>query len=165
MKNQRQLLTIGHSNHSLDKFIELLRQHSVKRLVDVRTAPYSRFSPHFSKPELKRHLNGVGIEYFYLGDRLGGRPEDPACFDEAGALDYGRIARQPWFADGIAELIEHMSAKRTTIMCSEEDPGDCHRNLLISDYLLRHTDTSIHHIRGSGETQPASLQPKQTPLF
>ncbi|MEX2426100.1 MAG: DUF488 domain-containing protein, partial [Thermomicrobiaceae bacterium] len=66
--------TIGHSNHRIDTFIELLHRHGISCLVDVRTSPYSRFSPHFRKRDLEAHLRDAGIDYVFLGEELGGRP-------------------------------------------------------------------------------------------
>lgn len=159
------LFTIGHSNHSIDAFVERLHQHRIRCLVDVRSAPYSRYSPHFSKRSLQAHLRDEHINYLYLGHVLGGRPEDPDCYDEAGTVDYERIAQQAWYQQGVDQLLDVAAQQSTAMMCSEEDPSTCHRNLLITDTLLQIRRASVKHIRGDGSLETAKLKPKQTRLF
>lgn len=157
--------SIGHSNHAIETFVARLHQHSIGCLVDVRSVPYSRYSPHFSKQALEAHLQEDGIRYVYLGDRLGGRPDAPECYDLTGSVDYDYIADQTWFADGLREFLDLANEARTTMMCSEEDPTYCHRNLLIADAILKRAASSVFHIRGDGRLEPAELKPRQTRLF
>jgi uncharacterized protein (DUF488 family) len=159
------IYTIGHSNHSIDVFLELLRQHEIECLVDVRSSPYSRFSPHFRKRDLDAHLREAGIEYIFLGEALGGRPGESRDFSASDLVDYAQIARQPWYEEGLQSLLEIASERRTAFMCSEENPRYCHRNLLIADSLLRRSLARIEHIRGDGDCQPAELVPKQTRML
>lgn len=159
------LYTIGHSNHAIEVFLDLLARHDIDCLVDVRSAPYSRFSPHFSRKSLEAHLQDAGVHYVYQGQTLGGRPGDESCYDGAGQVDYDRIARKPWYRDGVQGLIEIAGRHRAAMMCSEEDPAYCHRNLLIADTLLRDHSIEVQHVRGDGRLEQAVLVPKQTRLF
>jgi uncharacterized protein (DUF488 family) len=141
------LFTIGHSNHKLPAFIDLLQAHAIETLVDVRSAPHSRFSPHFNKKALDASLPQSGIRYVFAGDSLGGRPTDPACLTD-GKVDYAKVMQQDWFQQGIERLLEIAAASRTAIMCSEEDPANCHRHHLIARYLLASQPMlDIEHIR------------------
>ena len=160
-----EIYTIGHSNHPIDRFLDLLRQHEIECLVDVRSSPYSRFSPHFRKRDLEAHLRDAGIRYVYLGDSLGGRPGESRDFSESDLVDYADIARQPWYEDGLQSLLAIASEQRTVFMCSEENPRYCHRNLLIADSLLSRSLAEVVHIRGTGETETASRHPQQSRLF
>ena len=65
-----QVLTIGHSNHSLERFVALLRQHSIGAIADVRSAPYSRVNPAYNREPLQASLKKEGIAYVYLGEEL-----------------------------------------------------------------------------------------------
>lgn len=159
------LYSIGHSNHAIEEFVGLLAQHGVTCLVDVRSAPYSRYSPHFSRRSLEAHLSDGGISYVFLGKPLGGRPEDESCYDTGGQVDYGRISQKPWYLEGVHQLVQLAAGEATAMMCSEEDPARCHRNLLIADTLLRNSMAVVHHIRGDGALEEATLAPKQTRLF
>ena len=93
-KTQYPVFTIGHSNHSLEHFIELLRAHEVDEVVDVRSAPYSRYAPHFNRDELEDALEKVGVDYLFMGDELGGRPADRSCYDDTGRVVYDKVAER-----------------------------------------------------------------------
>jgi uncharacterized protein (DUF488 family) len=162
---QPHIYTIGHSNHHIETFVNLLQSHSITCLIDVRTAPYSRFSPHFSKRALNAHLRDEGIDYVYLGEELGGRPGESRDYKPEDLIDYEHVARQPWFQTGLDSLIEIAREQQTAIMCSEENPEYCHRNLLIADSLLRQSLATVQHIRGDGQLEAARLKAKQTKLF
>jgi uncharacterized protein (DUF488 family) len=143
------LLTIGHSKHPLARFLELLRQHAVSELVDVRSKPVSRFSPHFNKQVLGRSLAEAGIRYTFAGEALGGRPSDPDLYDSNGHVLYARLAQREHYRRGIARLVESVAAARTCVMCAEEDPARCHRRLLIAETLVAR-GVDVQHIRGDG---------------
>ena len=155
------LYTIGHSRHPIDQFIQLLKDHQIEVLVDVRSTPYSRFNPQFNKKSLESALPQRGIRYVYAGQYLGGRPSDPTCYrsgalptkgkDHLHQVDYLKVMGQPWFVEGIQRLLELANEQTTAIMCSEEDPIKCHRHHLISQYLMaRHPEVDVQHIRGDG---------------
>ena len=155
------LLTLGHSNHSLDQFIRLLEDNGVMTLVDVRTAPASRYNPQFNKGNLEQALPQHNIQYVFAGQYLGGRPSDPKCYksrtlpaegaDYLHEVDYPEVMKREWFVKGIERLLELADEQTTAIMCSEEDPAQCHRHHLIAKYLMReHPEVSVRHIRGDG---------------
>lgn len=74
------LYTIGHSNRTPDDLIAHLRQHQITLLVDVRSAPYSRYVPHFNKKSLHALLHEHDIKYSFAGEKLGGRPQNPDSY-------------------------------------------------------------------------------------
>jgi uncharacterized protein (DUF488 family) len=143
------VLTIGHSNHSLDKFLGLLQQHDVEVVVDARSQPVSRFSPHFARKALERALADASIGYLFLGDALGGRPQARECYDAEGKVDYDRIAEQAFYQRGIEQLLDGIGRLRVCVLCAEEDPSHCHRRLLITRTLVQR-GVEVRHIRGSG---------------
>lgn len=143
------IFTIGHSRHAAKHFLALLRTHTIERLVDVRSQPYSKWAPHFDKTALAHLLAASDIDYVFLGRQLGGRPEDRALY---GTVDYARRA-PPDFGDGIRQLAELAGGRPTAIMCAEEDPACCHRRLLVAPALLR-VGASVVHIRGDGSLKP-----------
>ncbi|MCK4900071.1 MAG: DUF488 domain-containing protein [Anaerolineales bacterium] len=155
------LFTIGHANHSIDKFIRLLEDNGIMVLVDVRTAPYSRFNPQFNKENLERDLYDHWMEYVYAGKYLGGRPSDPNLYksqtlpnedvDYLHEVDYQEIMKRDWFIKAIERLLEFADEQTSAIMCSEEDPASCHRHHLIAKYLMAsHPEVDVYHIRGDG---------------
>lgn len=156
------LFTIGHSNHSLEKFIQLLDENGIMILVDVRTAPYSRYNPQFNKDDLQRALARRNIQYAYAGKFLGGRPSDPSCYknrrlpsndvDYLHQVDYPEVMKRQWFIQGIKQLLELADQDLTAIMCSEENPAECHRHHMIAKYLIaEHPEADVYHIRGDGK--------------
>jgi len=160
------LYTIGHSNHSVDKLIRLLEDNHVTTLVDVRTVPYSRYNSQFNKENLEFLLPQREMQYVYTGKYLGGRPSDPACYksevlpregtDYLHEVDYPEVMRRDWFVRGVARLLEMADEHTTAIMCSEENPVECHRHHLIAQYLLEnHSEVDVRHIRGDGTVYSA----------
>jgi uncharacterized protein (DUF488 family) len=157
------LYTIGHGNHALEKLVQLLMDNDITQLVDVRTAPYSKFNPQFNKPSLEHSLPLYDITYAFAGKWLGGRPTDPTCYksralpaegDEVDFLhevDYPAVMERDWFRKGITRLLQLAEAQLTAVMCSEENPAECHRHHLIAKYLMQHyPELEIQHIRGDG---------------
>ncbi len=146
------ILTIGHSRHPLERFLGLLRQQQVEVLADVRSQPFSRWSPHFSRGALERAIVDAGMRYLFLGDSLGGRPKPRACYGPDGHVDYDRVEAQDFYQRGIERLLEGSARSRVCLMCAEEDPARCHRRLLIARTLVRR-GVAIHHLRGSGTVE------------
>ena len=143
------MLTIGHSNHALAKFIALLQGAEVMAIADVRSAPVSRFAPHFNKDRLATSLAEQGIAYVFLGKELGGRPELPELFSD-GVADYEKMAALPAFKTAIERLITGAESHRVAIMCAEADPLDCHRCLLVGR-ALADSGVDVGHILSSGQ--------------
>ena len=151
MTKPAKLWTIGHSNHSAERFGALLQQHGIETVADVRSQPYSRFSPHFRQSPLRELLSGIGIGYLFLGNELGGRPKEPELYDDAGKVLFDRIARTERFAEGLRQLMAAAATQQVAAMCSEEDPTRCHRRLLITRELLNaDTQPTVMHIQGDG---------------
>lgn len=147
-----QLFSIGHSTQSLESLIRLLNLHDVQVVADVRTAPFSRFNPQFNRRDLEFGLKEKGLQYVFLGKELGGRPDGDEFFDPDGHVLYGRMAESPEFKAGLNRLLDGARQYRVAMMCSEEDPTDCHRFLLITRVL--HTqNVPVVHIRGDATTQ------------
>lgn len=146
------IFTIGHSNHSAEKFVGLLKRYGIELVVDVRSQPYSRHAPHFRARDLKAILMDNGIERLFLGSELGGRPTAEEFYDADGRVDYARIERSQSFLDGIQRLESSIPDRRIALLCSEEDPTGCHRRLLVGR-VLDERGIVIWHIRGDGSVQ------------
>ncbi|MGP0089678.1 MAG: DUF488 family protein [Xanthobacteraceae bacterium] len=144
------ILTIGHSTHPWERFVALLRGAGVTALADVRTAPYSRRFPQFDRDELRGRLDEAGIKYVFLGKELGGRPSNPRFFCD-GVADYEKMAAAPEFQQGLERVIEGARKYQVALLCSEHDPLDCHRCLLVARALAGR-GVDIGHILPGGET-------------
>ncbi len=146
------IFTVGHSNHSLEKFLDLLRRHQIKVLVDIRSHPRSKYAPHFDAREIEAALVGAGIKYLFLGRELGGRPEEEEFYDVEGRVNYARVAESSPFREAIFRLEDGVQSYRVALLCSEEDPTGCHRRLLVGRVLAKQGVT-VRHIRGDGSVQ------------
>lgn len=144
--------TIGHSNHSSERFLDLLRPQGITAVADVRSTPYSRFNPQFRRERLQASLAEAGIEYVFLGQELGARSPDPACYDEAGRVSYDRLSRTSEFRAGIERLRAGASRHRIAIMCAEREPLDCHRTILVARALVRE-GVPVTHILADGSVE------------
>ena len=98
------ILTVGHSDHSLKRFIDLLKRHGVTAVADVRSSPFSRLHNQFNREPLRESLNEQGIGYVFLGHELGARSKDPACYLD-GRVQYRRLARTELFRRGLERVI------------------------------------------------------------
>lgn len=149
------LYTIGHSNHEFDAFVRLLRQFAITALGDVRSHPYSRYAPQFSRDALKLALTDSGITYVFLGKELGARSSNPACYKQ-GKVQYDRLALEPIFSEGIKRVTQGIERYQIALMCAEKDPLDCHRALLVTRRLSS-LGIPVSHILADGtlETQEA----------
>jgi uncharacterized protein (DUF488 family) len=154
------VLTVGHSNHPLDRFLALLAQHKVEALVDVRRFPGSRKHPHFHRDSLTAALPKSGVEYHWL-EALGGRrhqrrDDSPnRGLGNEGFRNYANHMLTDEFRAGVGELLEVARRKRTAIMCAEGPFWRCHRRLL-GDFLVANGVT-VQHILPTGELRPHTL--------
>lgn len=146
------VFTVGHSNHSPEAFIKLLQRHNVEEVADVRSAPYSRYIPHFNHEPLNGILENVGIGYTFLGETLGGRPADRSCYDADGRVQYERVADTDPFDDGIRRIIRGTEERRLALMCTEKEPLECHRTLLIARTLTER-GVAVAHILADGNLE------------
>lgn len=134
------IFTIGYGQRDIDALLADLRTYDIQFLIDVRSQPYSRYKPDFSQKALMHHLEAAGIRYVFMGDTLGGRPNDPVCYTE-GKVDYEKVAQQDFYQQGIDRLQEAFrQQQRVALMCSEGKPEQCHRARLIGRTL---TDLSV----------------------
>ena len=125
------LYTIGHSATQFPAFLAMLRGSEISLLVDVRSKPQSLRFPHFDQVELERTMPMENIHYVFLGEELGGRPEDPKAYGSDGIVDYLARRKSYGFRAGIERVIKDLAKNNLALMCSEEDPLNCHRFLMI----------------------------------
>lgn len=146
------IYTIGHSKHPAERFIELLRQHDIGVLADVRSMPFSRFNPQFNRERLAAALRAAAIQYVFLGQELGARPREREFYDGE-RVSYARLARSEPFRRGVERVMADSREHRIALMCAEKDPLHCHRALLISPALER-AGLPVAHILADGSLEP-----------
>ena len=146
------VFTIGHSNHPPEVFLGLLRQHSVSEVVDVRSSPYSRYASQFNHDVLENILRKAGIDFESQGGVLGGRPADASCYDTDGRVKYDLVSEMDWFDDGIRFLMHRADERQIALMCTEKEPLECHRTLLVARALVER-GVDVEHILADGSRE------------
>ncbi|MGJ5044629.1 DUF488 domain-containing protein [Bradyrhizobium sp. SZCCHNRI1058] len=143
--------TIGHSTHTIEKLIALLKGHGITAVGDVRSRPYSRMNPQFNREPLKKALREADIAYVFLGAELGARSEDKSCYRN-GQVQYDLLARTELFKRGIQRVKDGAQRYRLALMCAEKEPLECHRTILVSRTLFE-GGTPIKHILANGSVE------------
>jgi len=150
------ILTVGHSTRGVEEFVEILREHRIEALVDVRSFPGSRRYPQFNKEALSETLREVGIQYIHMPS-LGGRRKALAgskniAWRNEGFRGYADYMESSDFEKGIETLLELAVGQRTAIMCAEALWWRCHRSL-IADYL-KARGAEVIHILSAEKSEP-----------
>jgi uncharacterized protein (DUF488 family) len=161
------IFTIGHSNLSIDDLITRLVTNAIDTVVDVRSQPVSKYSPHFNRVELADSLKQSGVRYSFMGKQLGGRPDSGQYYDADGYVRYDLWSASPDFQQGIALLEKAARRHRLALLCSEADPAHCHRHLLIARVLAERgwPREQIMHITAAGVCMADATIPSQMGLF
>lgn len=138
--------TIGHSNHPIDYFIELLKTFSISCIIDVRSVPASSYNPQFNLENLQYSLKTNNINYLHFGEEFGARRTDRELLDSFGKVNFDKVRETPKFQSGVERLVQGLEKGFTiALMCSEAEPFDCHRFSMISYYLVRN-NFEVQHI-------------------
>lgn len=168
MSEEPTCYTIGHSGHSIDKFVRLLEARQIEVVVDVRSRPYSKYHRHFSYDAIAENLRDRGLRYLFLGKELGGKPDEEEFYD-GGRPDYDKLRGSDRFAEGLTRLLKGLGEYRIALMCAEEDPARCHRQHLIAP-ALEAEGFRVEHLRADGSSELSTqlrerLKPPQPALF
>ncbi len=151
MRLETTVYTVGHSNHSIERFLEILQAVDVTAIADVRSQPFSRYNPQFNRGSLKESLRVRGIAYVFVGKELGARSDEPSCY-ERGQVQYGRLAKTALFKAGLDRVMAGAHKYRIALMCAEKEPLDCHRTLLVGK-ALKDRGVNVAHILANGDIE------------
>lgn len=145
----RNIYSIGYGSRTIDIVVKQLSRAEIEYVIDVRSSPFSRFKPDFSRDSLSESLKSHGIKYVFMGDLLGGRPKDDDCYTD-GKADYKKIESKPFFKKGIGRLSDALKqGLNICLLCSEGMPSQCHRSKLIA-VSLEEIGLSVTHIMPDG---------------
>lgn len=133
---KKTIYTIGHSSHTIENFVNLLKEYDINCIVDVRSTPYSKFHSQFNRENIKSELKKHGIYYIFMGEELGARRSDRSLYTIKGYLDFEKTVKSSKFLKGISRIKEGLSKGfNIVLMCSEKDPMACHRSIMIAKYF------------------------------
>lgn len=152
--------TVGHSVYGIDEFIAILKQHDINCIVDVRSSPYSKFASQYNREILTDELKKAGIRYLFMGDALGARYEDKSLLFHDGKVDFEMVRATQEFQKGIERVVDGLKKGYSiSLMCSEKEPFDCHRFVLVSK-SLQDCGVEIKHITPHGLIENSELEEK-----
>lgn len=144
--------TVGYGVRSVEELFSLLKTQGIAFLVDIRTKPVSGYKPEFSRGPLSSAAASAGLRYLFLGDALGGLPDDPESFTD-GKVDYSKLGRRPFFVSGLDRVRDGAAKGHVmALMCSEGKPEECHRSKLVGE-LLTAEGLDVRHIDEKGAVQ------------
>ena len=153
--------TLGHSTHPIEEFVRILQAHGIRRLVDVRTVPKSRYNPQFEREALARSLASAGIEYTHLpglgGLRHARKDSINNGWRNASFRGYADYMQTPEFAQNLDRLLDIAAQAPTAIMCAEAVPWRCHRSLIADALTVR--GIQVQEILSATKSQPHPLTP------
>lgn len=152
-----EIFTVGHSNYSIEKFMSLLVLNKITAVGDVRSQPYSRYTPHFNRESLCEALEDNNIRYVFLGDELGARQEDNDLYNKSGKICFDRLSNYPKFLRGIERVEKGAEAYRLALMCSEKNPMDCHRTHLVAKTLVGNGNKVFHILEDGRSVSQSEL--------
>lgn len=139
-----QIFTVGYGNRTPEQLFDLVKSNGCGYLIDVRSSPYSRHHKQYNQQVLEQSSAEYGVKYLYLGEQLGGKP-DTGQVDELGRADYGKMAQNPAFKEGLERLLKAAElAIPVALLCAELRPETCHRTGLIGEQLSRRGIQLVH---------------------
>lgn len=145
------VFTIGYGGDDTASLCSRIKKLRVDFAVDIRSKPYSSVRPEYNRPVLDGVFRRAGFGYLFLGDALGGRPDNARCYSEAGKVLYDVLASTPSFLRGL-ERVEHGASRGYSIvlLCSEGKPEGCHRSKLVGRELSRRRNVQVMHVDPDG---------------
>lgn len=147
------LYTIGHSTVPFEKFLQLLQQYKVDFILDVRSIPYSAYASQFNREALAKELERYGIQYQYMGTYFGARQKDINLYTQEGYLDFEKVRAQECFKRRVTSVIRGLKQNyNIALMCTEKDPIDCHRAIMVGR-AFELAGITVSHILHSGKLE------------
>jgi len=143
------IFTIGHSQHPMKHFIELLNMHNINYVIDVRSTPYSKYAQEYDRENIKNILKQNNIEYCFMGKSFGARQDDRTLYTTSGYLDFEKVAMADKFNVALSSVKRGMENNNIALMCLEKAPIDCHRAILVGNAFYR-ANCNVEHILEDG---------------
>ena len=159
------IYTIGYSGFSINAFIDTLKRHGIRLVIDVRSSPYSSFYPDYNMDTLKATLLKNGIYYRNYADEFGARQNNKALYAE-GYLDFNLHCQSEAFIKGVTKLIDSLAQGYTfALMCAEKEPIRCHRTIMVSRRFFEKGYTIIHILPNGAYTTQQDIEQKLLDKF
>ena len=128
-----EIYTIGHSNYSVERLIDMLKKHHINCVVDIRGTPYSKYNIQYNKETIRNTLINEGFTYIYMAKELAAKRENKQSYNKEGYSDFEKVCKEDDFLSGIA------------LLGAMQEPIRCHRSVLVGR-ALREEDFDVKHI-------------------
>ena len=155
------VFTIGHSTRAIGEFTRLLKAHGVRRVIDVRTIPRSRYNPQFNRDQLSPALHSARIHYRHMpglgGLRHARRDSANTGWRNMSFRGYADYMQTSVFHESLARCLDLAKRERVVLMCAEAVPWRCHRSLIADALLVRGVE--VREITSRIRTRPHALTP------
>lgn len=140
------LYSIGCSTRTICDFINILKKYHIKVVADVRSVPYSRFTPQYNAEFLKKELLKNKIRYGSFAKEFGARRDEDFVYLN-NTVDFNKVMSLQVFKDGVNRIRHGLEQGYSiALMCTEYDPLDCHRLSLVSRGIKKISGISTKHI-------------------
>ena len=127
------LYSIGYAGFCIKDFIDLLKCNDIKAVIDVRSIPYSKYYSDYNENKLQELLGKHNIYYRNYAKEFGAQQKDRRYYSDEGFLDFERFTASEIFISGFNKIKTSMEKNYTfVLMCSEKDPLECHRSIMVS---------------------------------
>jgi len=145
------LYTIGHSNHQIDFFLYLLKKYNIQYVIDVRTSPFCKYTKQYDRWNIEKTLKENNIIYCFMGEFFGAKRKEKELYTAEGYLDFEKTTESEKFLLGFNNILKGLQDDyNVALMCSEKDPKDCHRSIMISKKFLE-AGFEANHILPDGK--------------
>jgi Uncharacterized conserved protein len=150
---RKTILSIGHSQHDTEYFIKMLKKHEVNYLLDVRSMPYSQFASDYDRDNIRAILLNNGINYSFMGECFGARQLDRTVYSMQGRVDFEKVKKGDVFKKGFNNVMRGIEqGNRIAFMCTEKDPIECHRAILVTR-VFEQAGIHVEHIMADSSIQ------------
>lgn len=140
------IYTIGHSNYSMERFVEMLRQFNIDVVVDIRGTPYSKYNTQYNKEALHNTLKELGFRYIYMGREFAAQRDNKIIYTWEGYSDFEKVVNEPSFIEGVERLKKGLAKGYTIVLLgAKQDPANCHRFALVGRDLYKR-GLNVKHI-------------------
>ncbi len=146
------IYTIGHSQHKIEHFLQLLKMHNINYVIDVRSTPYSKYAQTYDRENITRELKNHNINYAFMGKYFGARQDNKELYTKEGYLDFEKFSESYLFNTGLQNVIKGTENNKIALMCLEKKPIDCHRAILVANAFYK-AGCEVGHILEDGRLE------------
>lgn len=141
-----EIYTIGHSNYTVEKLIDMLRHYNINCVVDIRGTPYSKYNVQFDKETIRYTLSKAGFIYIYMAKELAAKRINKQSYNDEGYSDFEKVINEKEFLEGIERLKNGCNkGYKIALLGAMQEPIRCHRSILVGK-ALRKAGFDVKHI-------------------